>query len=40
VTSIDGRPVGSGKVGAITKRMLEEFRRKALELTSGAATPR
>jgi branched-chain amino acid aminotransferase len=40
VTSIDGRPVGSGKVGAITKRMLEAFRRKAQELTSTAATPR
>jgi branched-chain amino acid aminotransferase len=40
VTSIDGRPVGSGKVGAITKRMLEGFRKKALELTSAATAPR
>ena len=40
VTSIDGRPVGNGKVGAITKRMLEGFRRKAQEMTSTAAAPR
>jgi branched-chain amino acid aminotransferase len=40
VTSIDGRPVGSGKVGAITKRILEGLRKKALELTSAAAAPR
>ncbi|MEX2662759.1 MAG: aminotransferase class IV, partial [Vicinamibacterales bacterium] len=31
VTSIDGRPVGTGTVGAITNRMLEGFRRKAQE---------
>jgi branched-chain amino acid aminotransferase len=40
VTSIDGRPVGSGKVGAITKRILEGLRKKAMELTSAAAAPR
>jgi branched-chain amino acid aminotransferase len=40
VTSIDGRPIGSGKVGAVTKRMLEGFRKKALELTSAATAPR
>jgi branched-chain amino acid aminotransferase len=40
VTSIDGRPVGSGKVGPITKRMLEGLRRKAQEMTSTAASPR
>jgi branched-chain amino acid aminotransferase len=40
VTSIDNRPVGTGKVGAITKRMLEGFRKKARELTSTAAAPR
>jgi branched-chain amino acid aminotransferase len=34
VTSVDGRPVGAGQVGAITKRLLEGYRRKAQELTA------
>jgi len=40
VTSIDGRPVGTGTVGAIARRLLEGYRRKAQELTSAAATSR
>jgi branched-chain amino acid aminotransferase len=36
VTSIDGKPVGSGKVGAITKTLLNGYRRKAQELTASA----
>lgn len=36
VTSIDGKPVGSGKVGAVTNRMLDGYRRKAQEMTLGA----
>lgn len=38
VTSIDERPVGTGRVGPITNRMLEGYRRKAQELTTAAAT--
>ena len=38
VTKIDDRAVGTGKVGPITNRMLEGYRRKAQELTSAAAT--
>jgi branched-chain amino acid aminotransferase len=37
VTSIDGQAVGSGKVGPITKRLLDGYRRKAQEFTSSAA---
>ena len=37
VTRIDGRPVGDGKVGDITRRMLEGYRRRARELTRPAA---
>ena len=37
VTSIDDRPVGTGKVGSITNRMLEGYRRRAQEMTSSAA---
>ena len=37
VTSIDGKPVGTGKVGAITNRMLAGYRKRAQEMTSGAA---
>jgi branched-chain amino acid aminotransferase len=37
VTSIDGTPVGTGKVGAITQRMLEGYRNRAQELTRGAS---
>ena len=33
VTRIDDKPVGTGQVGAITKRMLEGYRRKAQEMT-------
>lgn len=40
VTSIDGRPVGDGKVGPVTKRLLDGYRRKAQELTRKAATAR
>lgn len=36
VTSIDGKPVGTGRVGAITTRMLEGYRRKAQEMTRRA----
>lgn len=37
VVSIDGRPVGSGRVGEITKRMLDAYRRRAQELTRARA---
>jgi branched-chain amino acid aminotransferase len=40
VTSIDGKPVGDGKVGAVTRKLLEAFRRKAQELTSHAGVVR
>jgi branched-chain amino acid aminotransferase len=40
VTRIDDRPVGTGKVGSITNRMLDGYRRKAQELTSAATVPR
>ena len=36
VTSIDGTPVGDGKVGPVTKTLLETFRRRAQELTTAA----
>jgi branched-chain amino acid aminotransferase len=37
VVSIDGRPVGSGRVGEITRRMLDGYRRRAQELTRSRA---
>lgn len=37
VTKIDDRPVGAGAVGPITSRMLAGYRKRAQELTSGAA---
>ena len=40
VTSIDGKPLGTGKVGAITKKLLATFRRKAQAMTAGAAAIR
>ena len=40
VTSIDGKPVGTGQVGSITQRMLEGYRRRAQEMTSTAAARR
>ena len=40
VTSIDGRPVGDGTVGPVTKRLLDGYRRKAQELTRKAAAAR
>ncbi|HJR58075.1 MAG TPA: aminotransferase class IV [Vicinamibacterales bacterium] len=40
VTRIDGRPVGTGKVGAITKKLLEGYRKRAQELTRTAAAAR
>ena len=36
VTSIDGTPVGTGKVGNITMRMLAGYRKRAQELTLAA----
>ena len=38
VVSIDGKPVGDGLVGEITKRMLASYRRRAQELTPSRAT--
>ena len=40
VTSIDGKPVGSGKVGQVTEALLAAYRRRAQELTSGAPVAR
>lgn len=40
VTRIDGQPVGTGRVGEITKRMLDGYRRRAQELTLGTAMTR
>jgi branched-chain amino acid aminotransferase len=37
VTSIDGKPVGTGTVGEVTRRMLEGYRKRAQELTSSVA---
>jgi branched-chain amino acid aminotransferase len=37
VTKIDGKPVGTGKVGSITNRMLAGYRKRAQETTSSAA---
>jgi branched-chain amino acid aminotransferase len=37
VTSIDGKPVGTGKVGEITRKLLEGYRKRAQELTSSVA---
>ena len=37
VTRVDGKPVGSGKVGPVTRKMLEGYRRRAQELTRPAA---
>ena len=34
VVSIDGNAIGDGKVGSITKRLLNGYRRKAQELTA------
>jgi branched-chain amino acid aminotransferase len=34
VVSIDGQPIGDGKVGAVTRRLLDAYRRKAQELTA------
>jgi branched-subunit amino acid aminotransferase/4-amino-4-deoxychorismate lyase len=36
VTRIDGRPVGSGRPGPITIRLLEGYRKRARELTRAA----
>jgi branched-chain amino acid aminotransferase len=38
VTKIDGKPVGTGEVGEITKRMLDGYRRRARELTAVTAS--
>jgi len=40
VTSIDGKPVGTGRVGPVTKKLLEGYRRKAQEFTSSTAAAR
>ena len=40
VVSIDGKPIGDGKVGAVTTRLLDGYRRKAQELTSATAARR
>jgi branched-chain amino acid aminotransferase len=37
VTSIDGKPVGTGTVGEITRKLLDGYRNKAQELTSSVA---
>ena len=37
VTKVDGKPVGTGKVGPITRKLLEGYRRRAQELTRPAA---
>ena len=37
VTRIDGNPIGSGKVGPITRKLLDGYRRRAQELTRPAA---
>jgi branched-chain amino acid aminotransferase len=33
IVGVDGRPIGSGKPGPITKQLLQAFRRRAQELT-------
>ena len=38
VVSIDGKAIGDGKVGEITRRMLASYRRRAQELTRSRAT--
>jgi branched-chain amino acid aminotransferase len=37
VTSVDGRPVGSGQVGPVTKRLLQRYQQRAQELTRATA---
>jgi branched-chain amino acid aminotransferase len=37
VTRVDGKPVGAGTVGPITRKLLEGYRRRAQELTRPAA---
>jgi branched-chain amino acid aminotransferase len=37
VTKIDGKSIGTGKVGPITRRLLEGYRQRAQELTRPAA---
>ena len=36
VVNVDGRPVGSGKPGPVTKRLLDLYQRRAQELTRAA----
>jgi branched-chain amino acid aminotransferase len=38
VTSIDGRPVGDGRPGPVTARLLDGYRRRARELTLAASS--
>ena len=38
VTKIDGRPVGSGKPGPITMRLLEAYRKRAAALTAATVS--
>ncbi len=40
VVRIDGRPVGDGKPGPITRRLLDAFRRRAHDLTRNLLTKR
>jgi branched-chain amino acid aminotransferase len=40
VTGIDGKPVGTGRVGPVTKKLLDGYRRRAQELTSSTAAAR
>lgn len=40
VTSIDGRPVGNGKPGPVTKTLLDAYRRSAHALTQALVEPR
>lgn len=35
VTTLDGRPVGSGRPGPVTRTLADAFRRRALDLTQG-----
>lgn len=40
VTSIDGRPVGNGKPGPVTKTLLDAYRQRAHALTRALVEPR
>jgi branched-chain amino acid aminotransferase len=40
VVNVDGRPVGSGKPGLVTKKLLDLYQRRAQELTRALTTKR